>query len=383
MILFLHHRYRTTGGEERVVDDLRWLVREHLGEEAELLERDSARLGRARAAAGLLGGGLDPRDVAAAVARTRARIVHAHNLLPTFGWRALAAARAAGARVVLHLHNYRLVCAVGTCIDPSHADCTRCHGRDTRPGVRLNCRGTGAEAAAYGAALALWQRRIAAQADAIVVPSAAALRRLHELGAPLDDDRVHVLGHVVRTFAPRSTAAEGRYAIVASRLAPEKGVDAAIDACRAAGIPLVVCGDGPLAGALRAHAAGADVTFVGRVDDAELGRLRAGASVALVPSRAVETFGLAALEAMAAGVPVVASRIGALAELEGDAELVAPGDADGLATAVRRVAGDRSAGERALAAARRRVAPEVVAPGLAAVYDRALAAVRDPARAAT
>jgi hypothetical protein len=42
MVLFLHNRYRTTGGEERVVEDLMWLVREHLGEPAELLARDSA-----------------------------------------------------------------------------------------------------------------------------------------------------------------------------------------------------------------------------------------------------------------------------------------------------------------------------------------------------
>jgi len=75
VILFLHNRYRTTGGEERVVEDLRWLVREHLGEDAELLERDSATLGRARAATGLLAGGLAPRDVAEAVRLTGARIV--------------------------------------------------------------------------------------------------------------------------------------------------------------------------------------------------------------------------------------------------------------------------------------------------------------------
>ena len=56
-------------------------------------------------------------------------------------------------------------------------DCTRCHGRDTLPGVRLNCRGgSRAESAAYGAGLALWQRRLAASADAFVVPSAFALR---------------------------------------------------------------------------------------------------------------------------------------------------------------------------------------------------------------
>ncbi|MDX6680018.1 MAG: hypothetical protein QOG94_57, partial [Solirubrobacteraceae bacterium] len=158
MILFLHNRYRTTGGEERAVDDLLWLVREQLDEDAELLARDSGDLGRGRAAAGLLRGGLSPEEVGHAVRRSGARVVHAHNLHPSLGWRALAAARAAGARTVLHLHNYRLVCAVGTCFTRG-ADCTRCHGRDTRPGVRLNCRGTGAEAAVYGAALALWQRR--------------------------------------------------------------------------------------------------------------------------------------------------------------------------------------------------------------------------------
>ena len=43
MILFLHHRYRSTGGEERAVQDLLWLVRERLGEDAELLARDSSR----------------------------------------------------------------------------------------------------------------------------------------------------------------------------------------------------------------------------------------------------------------------------------------------------------------------------------------------------
>src|SRR5215210_3053191 len=152
VILFLHNRYRVPGGEERVVDDLVWLVREHLGEDAERVERDSGELGRARAAAGMLAGGLDPGDVAAAVRRTRARVVHAHNVNPSLGWRALAAAHAAGARVVLHLHNYRLVCAVGTCFTRGE-DCTRCHGRNTLPGVALRCRGPAAEAAVYGAGL--------------------------------------------------------------------------------------------------------------------------------------------------------------------------------------------------------------------------------------
>ena len=366
MILLLHNRYRTTGGEERVVDDFAWLVREHLGEDAEVMERDSAALSRPRAAVAMLGGGLQPDDVAAAVRRTGARIVHAHNLHPSYGWRALAAARAAGASVVLHLHNYRLVCAVGTCFTRG-ADCVRCHGSNTLPGVRLACRGDRPEAAVYGAGLAVWQRRLTAQVDRFLVPSQAALERLQRLGAPLDG-RATVLPHPVRRFAETSTAASGAYAFVASRLAPEKGVHVAIEAARRAERPLVVVGDGPLRGPLRQHARGAHVTFHDAVGPEGFERLRRDAAVALVPSRSNETFGLAAAHAMAAGVPVVASRIGALAELVDAEGLVPPGDAGALAQAMRRRWGDVAAGERGLRRVQERCAPVTVAKQLATVY---------------
>ena len=353
MVLFLHNRYRTTGGEERTVEDLQWLVREHLHEPTELLARDSASLGRARAAAGLLRGGLQPSDVARAVRLSGARVVHAHNLHPTLGWRAMAAAREAGARVVLHLHQYRLVCAIGVCYTHG-AECTRCHGRDTLPGVRLRCRGNLSEAAAYGAALSLWQHRLVEQADALIVPSRFARERLRALGAPLPWERVHVLPPPVRALSsqPEMTESETAgslqrpYALVASRLAPEKGVEVAIAACCLAGIALVVAGEGPELPALRALAGDGDVRFVGRVDDAELACLRAGASVALVPSRSAETFGMAAAEAMAAGLPVAGSRIGALVELLEEMSLAPPGDAPALARAIALVRADPDAGRR-------------------------------------
>jgi len=367
VILFLHNRYRTAGGEERAVEDLLWLVRDQLGEDAELLTHDSSALSRRRAAVTLLRGGLRSDDVAAAVRHTGARLVAAHNVHPSFGWRGLAAARDAGAAVALHLHNYRLVCAVGTCFSSNGEDCTRCHGRNTAPGVRLNCRGSRSEAAVYGAALAAWQRRLAAQVDAFVVPSAFAADRLAALGAP--SGHPHVVPHVIRGVVERSRAADGGYALIASRLAVEKGVDVALDACARAGLPVVVAGDGPLAAQLRdAHP---QARFTGRVDAHELVALRAAAALAIVPSRAAETFGLAAAEAMAAGVPVAATRIGALPELVEDAGLAPPGDAAALAEVAAGRFGDAEAGGRGMARVRERCSPSVVAAALTDAYEQA------------
>lgn len=377
------------------MDELLSLVREYLAEDAELLARESAGLGKGRAAVGLLRGGLAPRDVAKAVRMTGARVVHAHNLHPQFGWRALAAARGEGARVVLHLHQYRLVCATGVCFTEGE-ECTRCHGRNTLPGVIHNCRGSRGEALAYGAALALWQRRMAEQADAVIVPSKFAHKRLRELGAPLDFERVHVLPPPVKV-SDGASPETGTYALVVSRLSPEKGVDVAIDACRIAGVPLVVAGEGPERDALRSCAREASLTprarashpktehppvapgagevcFAGRVDDVGLQRLRKGAALAIVPSRSAETFGMAAAEAMAAGLPVVASRIGALPELVEEPGLAQPGDPASLAEAIGRLWGDAAAGARARERMRETCAPEVVASGLEAVYRTKLPA---------
>ena len=259
------------------------------------------------------------------------------------------------------------MCAVGTCFTRGE-DCTRCHGRNTLPGVRLNCRGgSPAESAAYAASLALWQDRLAAQVDRFLVPSAFALRRLRELGAPVDE-RASVLWSVQREFAEASRAASGRHVLYAGRLSHEKGVADAVVACRDAGLPLVVAGDGPAAGELEALAAGADVRFTGRVGADELAQLRRDAAVAVVPSRYAEILPLAALEAMAAGVPVVAARSGGLAELVPDEGLHPPGDVDALAARARRLWGDEAAGNRALEIVRKRCAPQAVARALADVY---------------
>lgn len=405
MILFLHNRYRTTGGEERVIDDLMWLVQEHLDERAQLLSRDSASLSRAGAAAALFSGGAAPKEVAEAVRATGATVLHAHNLHPSFGWRSLAAARQAGAAIVLHLHQYRLICAVGVC-HTAGQECTRCHGRNTLPGMLHNCRGSRAEALAYGVSLSMWQRRIADLADAVILPSEFARSRLQELNAPLPWERTHVMAPPLRALEgplpagpPPDAALPGsapppptagapppaRYALVAARLFPEKGVNVAIEACAIARMPLLIAGDGPQRAALEAVAQGAPgtATFLGQVSQERLAQLRAKAAIAIVPSFSAETFGAAAAEAIAQGLPVVASAVGALPQLLHSDCLVPPGDPQALAAAITRLAGDRQAALLARQRLARHCAPSIVAPALQDIYRRAALRAERRARRAS
>ncbi|MDX2761173.1 glycosyltransferase [Streptomyces europaeiscabiei] len=146
--------------------------------------------------------------------------------------------------------------------------------------------------------------------------------------------------------ALRDPALRERYArtddvllVMCSRLSVEKRPGTAVDALeallrRGRRAVLVVAGDGPLRGRLEQRAKGLPVTFLGHVGDrGALGALQACADVALAPGPA-ETFGLAALEAMACGTPVVASSSSALSEVVGSAGATAPDSGESFADAV-------------------------------------------------
>jgi len=339
-VLVLHNRYRVHGGEERAVE-LQLEALRQAGVEHHALVRDSGDAGRARAAWSLLHGGSDPDEIAAAVRSLGADVVHAHNMQPLFGPRALEAARAAGSRVVLHLHNFRLFCAIGVAFRLGEP-CFRCHHGRTLPGLALNCRRSWPEAAVYAEALRRQYPAVLEVVDRFVAPSRYAAGQLERLGVP--GERLEVLPHHLpdKAFASRSQAADGKYALVVGRLAPEKGVETAIDAAGLAGVPLKVAGDGPLIEPLRERArlSNARVEMLGRVPQEELAALRRQAAVVLVPSRSDESFGLSALEAMSAGVPVVTTRAGALVELVGEERCVPRGDAAAMAARLRELWSD-------------------------------------------
>lgn len=371
-VLVVHNRYRVHGGEERAVE-LQLAALRRGGVEHRALFRDSSEVGKARAARALARGGENEDEVAAAVREFRPTIVHVHNMHPLFGPRALQAAQDTGAAVVLQLHNFRLFCSIGVSFRFGEP-CFRCRGRWTGPGLALNCRRSLPESAVYTYALARHQPKVFEATDRFVAPSDYAAGQLATLGVP--EEKLSALPHYLPApaFADGSRADRGEFALAFGRLAPEKGFDCAVDAAAIAGVPLKVAGEGPDEQALRARVARdeAPVELVGRVSEEKLRELIRRAAMVVVPSRGNETFGLAALEAMAAGVPVVATESGALPEVAGSESCVRRNDALALAGRMEDLWDDPARrareGEAALARARERFTESRYLDGLLRLY---------------
>jgi glycosyltransferase involved in cell wall biosynthesis len=125
----------------------------------------------------------------------------------------------------------------------------------------------------------------------------------------------------------------GDHYLVLSELMPHKRIETAVRAFNRIGRPLVIAGDGPDARRLR-RIAGPNVRFAGRVSDTEAEQLLSSCRALVVP--AVEEFGIAAVEAQAAGRPVLAVQAGGMQEtvIEGVTGHFWKGGVDGLADAV-------------------------------------------------
>jgi alpha-1,6-mannosyltransferase len=192
--------------------------------------------------------------------------------------------------------------------------------------------------------------RTAVEHDRIVCTTQWAAAEFERIGVRV---RRVPLGVDLERFSParRDPAVRARWAgpdeillLHCGRLSPEKKPRrslAALAALRQAGVPavLVVAGAGPLRNALQEEAGrdGLPVRFLGHLSDPdELATLLATVDVAIAPGP-VETFGLAALEALAGGTPVVVSGESALPEVIGTAGVAATGDGPGYAAAVREI----------------------------------------------
>lgn len=345
-VLFVHNHYREYGGEDSVFAQEAALLRER-GHRVVTYARSNAevdRMGPLQRAA-LPARMLWARDAVAAlralVRREQPDVAHVHNTHFVLSPAALRAFDVDPALpVVQRLPNYRLLCAAAT-LYRDGAVCEDCVGRALAwPGVLRGCfRGSRLLSAAVAGGVAL-HRRLGTwdRVDRFIAPTAFAARKLAEGGVPAE--RLAVKPNFLHPDpGPRHGPGEGL--LFAGRLTPEKGVLTLLEACaRAPEVPLAVAGDGPLADRLRREASGRGlrVEWLGRLSrEALVARLR-GARALVFPSEWYEGFPVAIAEAFACGVPVLAARLGAMAEVVTDGRngrLFEPGDAAGLAALLR------------------------------------------------
>lgn len=224
--------------------------------------------------------------------------------------------------------------------------------------------------------LRLGLRLMLKRADAVTACSAYALQDLTTVQAITPSAVVIPNGVDPQEFGPR--APQRSVVLAVGRLVPQKGFDVLLEAAadpRLADTCFVIAGDGPDRVSLehRAEALGVSdrVSFAGRAARAQLVQLFSDAAAFAFPSRG-EAFGMALLEAMAAGVPSVATTVGGIPEFARDGEnaLLVPPDAPApLADALVRVLQDGPLADR-LAANGRATADALAWNGIVDRYER-------------
>lgn len=308
----------------------------------------------------------------------RPDVVHVHNLFPALS---PAALRIVGDRpLVLTLHNYRLMCLPATFLRDGRP-CEDCLGRVPWPGVVHRCyRGSLLGSSALAMSLSLHRR-------------AGSFNRVHRFLAVSEFVRKK---HVAAGFAPDRISVKpnfawpttrrrgvGSFFLFLGRLSPEKGVDLLTRVWRPTFGRLVIVGGGPEQSRLQARST-QNVEFRGQVRPSEVPELFARARALVLPSRSYEGSPRTIPEAYAAGVPVIASNIGALPELVEDGQtgrLVQPDDVTAWRDAIQQLSDNRESarmGEIAYEAWREFYTPERNVEMIEADYRAAMEALPPP-----
>ena len=357
-ILTVHNRYRSAApsGENRVVDQESAALAER-GHDVELFERHSDDIDgwswRAKLAlpGRVIWNPAAKRDLAVALGRFAPNVVHVHNTFPLFSASVLYACRDARIPVVATLHNYKLLCASGDFFRDGKV-CHDCASGSSAAALIHRCY-RGSAAATLPPVIGTRMNRGAWQTlvSAYIFISDSLNQSLRPLG--FDPERAFVrhnlVPQVVHELRPRPRAS--RQVAYIGRLDAAKGVPlllAAWDRYRArAGddaLQLAIAGSGELGDEVRRWAADRDsVRLVGHLSKKECTELVCRSRAVVLPSQWEETFGLVVVEAMAAGVPSIASNHGSFPELitgGADGALFRPGDPDDLARLLTAVDAD-------------------------------------------
>ena len=298
------------------------------------------------------------QETKALLRREKPDVAHFHNTFPLISPSAYYACREAGVPVVQTLHNYRLLCPAAT-FRQNGSICEKCVTGGLSNGVLHGCyRGSRAATAATALMLGAhrWLGTWSEAVDCYIALTEFSRRKFIEGGLPAEkivvkpnfvapdplegcSGGVPIADSITADGAHRPPLQEG-YTLYVGRLSHEKGVRTLLRAWQKTSIPLRVVGDGPLRQELESDASSLglpQVCFHGHLTSDQLMPMIKRARFLIFPSEWYEGMPRVILEAFACGVPVIASRLGAMQEIVADGHTglhFTAGDADDLAAKV-------------------------------------------------
>ncbi|HZB01663.1 MAG TPA: glycosyltransferase [Actinomycetota bacterium] len=348
-VLIAHSFYRVPGGEDRYVRQQFELLSGH--HDVEMVERHNDALEPELSTAVRMA--FSPaaiQEIEDQIDAFRPDVIHLHNPYPSLGPAVHVAAARRGVPLVQTVHNLRLRCPNGLMFTEGRS-CRRCERGNYVNAAVHRCFPSRRQAGAYAGAL--WLHRFLLKLErnvaAFVAPSVFMAARLREWGFP--EARIST----IRNFVPSVAAAPsnvGDFGVYVGRLSGEKGLPVLLEALALAGDPpFRIIGDGPLLEDLKTAGARLGLRrteFVGRVEAPDAHRAVAGCRFLVMPSLCEENAPLAALEALAAGRPVLVSGRGGLPELveSGGGLVFDPGDASSLSENIQALVLDRNLCQR-------------------------------------
>lgn len=354
-VLIVHNRYRTRGGEEKQVDQQARLLREK-GHDVFSYEVDSQEFfGRSlmQKCADTVQMPFSIRHyqgIRKAIQTKRPGVVHVHNVFPFLTPSVYYAAAAASIPVVQSVHNYRFMCSNGLFMLPDGSLCERCRTGSHWNAVRNGCYG-GTRLRSLGMTATLTLHRtlgtMQKKIHAYVMTSKFLMQKLTSAG--FSQERMTLLPPLFEPVGKRQMEQDANTLLYVGRLSHEKGLNTLLRAaCQLPGWTIYIVGSGPLEEELRreiSDKALVHVRLLGKVPFDQLQQLLQRATFLVVPSECYENLPTVFLEAWSYGLPVIASRLGGMAEAiqeEINGFLFEPGNAAALATLVRSLSLEKS-----------------------------------------
>ena len=285
----------------------------------------------------------------------RPDIIHCHNIYHQLSPSILSAAKKAKIPVVMHVHDYSLVCPNHNLFTHEEV-CQQCQPGKYWPCVKRKCVKNSRSASLLAATelflhqtfLNIYQKNIAM----FISPSEFLKKTLISNKWPENKVRV-VANPFRRNLKSVETTGSKNYFLYFGRLSQEKGIDLAITALSLnSKLNLKIVGRGPAKASLELLAKDLKVEdrieFIGWQEGDELSHLITQAQAVLIPSRWLENFPLNALESLSLGTPIIAANIGGLPEIVNHQNgiIIKSEDAQALAKAMNKIANDQAAWNR-------------------------------------